>query len=161
MPAIILTRCHNLSVKGQLNLIAMEQELTNAFDKVFITINTDQENRWVHTNWVGYLTEENIRAGAQAYTQAVKEAGFSCVLNDSTQIVGSWNHSLDWVLNEWAPQAAAAGIRHFAIIITPESFADATAKAFYSSIKAFEVRRFADRTEAENWLRQYSLGTQE
>ena len=135
----------------------MKQEIKNAFGKVFITITVDPSNRWIHTNWIGYLTEENVKAGAQAYTQAVKEAGFNCVLNDTSQVVGSWNHSLDWVLNEWAQQAAKAGIRHFAIITTPESFADVSATSFDAKIKEFEVKRFANRTDAENWLRQFSL----
>jgi hypothetical protein len=137
----------------------MRQELKNAFGKVFITIVTDRANRWVHTNWVGYLTEENIKAGALAYTNAVKEAGFCCVLNDTSQVVGSWDHSLDWVVNQWAPQAARAGVRHFAMITNQESFAASTAKHFFTGLKAFEVEIFDNRKQAEEWLQQYSLAT--
>ncbi|MFC5272377.1 hypothetical protein [Adhaeribacter terreus] len=45
----------------------MTQELKNAFGKVFITITVDQKNRWIATNWLGYQTEESIKAGAGAY----------------------------------------------------------------------------------------------
>jgi hypothetical protein len=135
----------------------MRQEIKNAFNKVFISISVDQGNRWVHTNWMGYLTEDNIKAGALAYTEAVAEAGFNCVLNDTSQVVGSWDHSLDWVVNQWAPAAARAGIRYFAIITNPESFAHITATNFYSQLKAFEVRVFDNQAAAEAWLRQYSL----
>jgi hypothetical protein len=138
----------------------MRQDLKNAFDKVFINITIDSRNRWVHTNWIGYLTEENIKAGALAYTKAVQEAGFTCVLNDTSQVVGGWDHSLDWVVNHWAPQAARAGIKHFALITTPESFAGSTASNFYAHLKAFEVKVFDDKAQAQAWLRQYSLGTQ-
>ncbi|MFD2515941.1 STAS/SEC14 domain-containing protein [Pontibacter locisalis] len=136
----------------------MRQQLSNAFGKVFITIEADTENKWVHTNWVGYLTQENIRAGALAYTSMVKEHGFSCVLNDTSEVLGTWDHSLDWVVNEWSSQAATAGIKHFALITTPESFAGATASNFSSTNKAFEVKIFADAPTAEAWLRQHSLG---
>lgn len=135
----------------------MKQEFKNAFGKVFITVAIDQENRWVHTNWIGYLTEENIRVGALAYTEAVKEAGFNCVLNDTRQVIGSWDHSLDWVVNQWGPQAARAGIKHFALITNPASFAETTAAAFYSNLKAFEVKIFDDKSGAEDWLRQFTL----
>lgn len=134
----------------------MRQELKNVFGKVFLTITVNREKRWVHTNWIGYLTEDNVKAGALAYTQAVKEAGFNCVLNDTRQIVGGWDHSLDWVLNEWAPQAARAGIQHFAMIVSRETLAESTASAFYSSLKAFEAKVFDNIADAEDWLRQFT-----
>jgi hypothetical protein len=134
----------------------MKQQLKNAFGKVFITISVDIKNRWIHTNWVGYLTQDNIRAGAMAYTNAVKKHGFNCVLNDTSEVLGSWDHSLDWVLDEWASQAAAAGIKHFALITTPESFAGASASHFSNNNKAFDVRVFDNDTNARSWLRQHS-----
>lgn len=137
----------------------MRQEIKNAFNKVFLTITLDQVNRWVHTNWVGYLTEDNIKAGALAYTKAVADSGFSCVLNDTRQVVGSWNHSLKWVVNDWGPAAARAGIQHFALITTPESFAQTSASDFYAQLKAFQVQVFDNQLAAESWLRQYSLTT--
>jgi hypothetical protein len=135
----------------------MRQELKNVFGKVFLTITADTENRWIHTDWVGYLTQDNIKAGAMAYTNAVKEYGFNCVLNDTSRVVGSWDHSLDWVLNEWAPQAASAGIKYFALIATPESFAASTASSFYSNNRAFEIRLFDNENSAKGWLCHQSL----
>jgi hypothetical protein len=135
----------------------MKQELKNVFGKVFITITADTENRWIHTDWVGYLTQDNIKAGALAYTNAVKEYGFNCVLNDTSRVVGSWDHSLGWVIDDWSVQAAAAGIRHFALITTPESFAESTASSFYSNIRAFEVRVFDNENAARDWLLLHSL----
>lgn len=135
----------------------LRQELKNIFGKVFITITVDTGNRWIHTNWLGYLTQDNIKAGALAYTNAVREAGFGCVLNDTREVLGSWDHSLDWVVGEWASQAAAAGIRHFALIVSPETFAGSTASAFHANNKAFEVMVFDNMIGAKGWLRQHSL----
>lgn len=131
--------------------------MKNAFGKVFITITVDRENRWVHTNWQGYLTSDNIKAGALAYTNTVKKAGYNCVLNDTSKVLGSWNHSLDWVINEWGPQAARAGIKHFALITNPESLAESSASSFYSNLKAFEVKVFDNIIQAEYWLHQHCL----
>lgn len=136
----------------------MRQELKNAFGKVFITITVDYENKWVHTNWQGYLTSDNVKAGALAYTNAVKEAGLNCVLNDTREVLGSWDHSLEWVINEWGPQAARAGVKYLAMITNPESLAESSASSFYSNLKAFEVKVFDNMAHAEIWLRQYSLG---
>ncbi|ALJ01142.1 STAS/SEC14 domain-containing protein [Rufibacter tibetensis] len=135
----------------------MTQEYKNIFGKAFLNVTVDRVNRWVHTDWFGYLTEDNVRTGALAYTEAVRNSGFTCVLNDTSRVVGGWDHSLSWVVNEWSPQAAVAGVEHFALITTPESFAEVTANNFYSSITAFEVQIFDSLGKAQQWLQQYSL----
>lgn len=135
----------------------MTQELKNPFGRVFLTIYVNEKNRWVYVNWMGYLTEENIKTGALAYTQALRESGFNCVLNDTRLIVGGWDHSLDWVLNDWAPRAARAGLKYFAMITTPETFSDSTASTFYSKLKSFQAKVFEDKSKAEPWLRHFSF----
>ncbi|AKQ45809.1 hypothetical protein TH63_09395 [Rufibacter radiotolerans] len=135
----------------------MTQEYRNAFGNVYLTVTVDSENRWVHTDWMGYLTEESVKAGALAYTDALRKADLFCVLNDTTKVIGSWDHSVDWVVNQWAPMAAKAGLRHFAMVTAPQSFAEGSASAFYSSLKDFEARVFDNIQEARQWLRQYSL----
>ncbi|GAB3824583.1 STAS/SEC14 domain-containing protein [Pontibacter rugosus] len=135
----------------------LRQELKNAFGRVFLTIEVDKDNKWVHVDWRGYLTVDNIQTGAKAYTAALEEAGFCCVLNDTRLVLGTWAHSLDWVLNEWAPNAASAGLKHFAMIATPETLAESTATDFYASLTAFEAQVFEDIEDARNWLRQFSL----
>lgn len=79
------------------------------------------------------------------------------MLNDTRLVIGSWNHSLEWVLQEWSPNAAKAGLKHFAMITTPETFADSSAAAFYANLKAFQAGVFDDMDNAKQWLRQYSL----
>ena len=133
------------------------QELKNSFGRVFLTIEKSQRNKWIYVNWMGYLTAENIKAGALAYTEELAKSGFTCVLNDTRLILGSWDHSLDWVVNDWGPRAAHAGLKHFAMIVTPETFAESTASNFYSQLKAFEAKLFDEKSKAEEWLSQYSL----
>ncbi len=134
----------------------MKQELRNAFGRVYLTIENDKRNRWIFVNWMGYLTADNIKTGAAAYIAALAEAGYNCVLNDTRLILGSWDHSLDWVLNDWAPNAARAGLKYFAMITTPETFAESTASNFYDNISTFKVEKFDDMQNAKNWLLQYS-----
>ena len=134
----------------------MTKELKSSLDKIYLTIETDHENRWIFADWQGYLTAENIKIGAKAYTQAVADAGFSCVLNDTRSVRGPWDHSMDWVINEWAPNAAKAGLRHFAMISTPETLADGSAASFYGQLTAFQGNVFDNMAEARAWLRQYS-----
>ncbi|MBW3131221.1 STAS/SEC14 domain-containing protein, partial [Hymenobacter profundi] len=126
----------------------MVKEYKSALGKVYLTIETDTENRWIFTDWQGYLTAENIKVGAKAYVDALAKAGFSCVLNDTRSVRGPWDHSMEWVLNEWAPSAARAGLRYFAMITTPETLADSSNATFYAQLTAFEAQLFDNMADA-------------
>ncbi|GGG51456.1 hypothetical protein GCM10011378_29590 [Hymenobacter glacieicola] len=130
------------------------QELKTPLGRVYLTVETDHDNQWIRVNWQGYLTADSIQEGAKAYTAALAKAGFSCVLNDTRAVRGPWDHSMDWVINEWAPNAAAAGMRYFALISTPETLADGSAANFYAQLKAFHAEVFDNTEEAEQWLRR-------
>jgi hypothetical protein len=136
----------------------MMKELKSPTNRVYLTIDTDHVNRWVAVNWQGYLTKESIQAGASAYTQALAESGYACVLNDTRQVRGPWDHSLDWVINVWAPRAAASGLQYFAMITTPDSFAEESASSFYAQLTAFQAKVFDNLEEAQSWLRQHAQG---
>ncbi|OON67062.1 STAS/SEC14 domain-containing protein [Hymenobacter sp. CRA2] len=131
----------------------MTQELKSSLGRVFLTVTTDTENRWIDVNWQGYLTASNIQEGAHAYTTALAKAGFACVINDTREVRGPWDHSMDWVINEWAPNAAKAGLRYFAMITSPETLAEGSAAAFYDQLTAFKAQVFTSRQAAEAWLR--------
>lgn len=119
-------------------------------------VEPDFQNRWIAVEWKGYLTSDNVKTGAGAYTAALAESGYRCVLNDTRAVLGPWEHSMDWVINTWAPNAAQAGLQYFAMITTPESMADASAATFYQQLRAFKAEVFSDPEAAKNWLRQYS-----
>ena len=134
----------------------MIQELKSPTGRVYLTIDMDTANRWILVDWIGYLTADSIRAGAQAYTDALTKSGFSCVLNDTRSVRGPWDHSMDWVINVWAPNAAAAGLKHFAMVSTPESLADGSAANFYAQLTAFQAEVFDNLSSARAWLSQYT-----
>lgn len=129
------------------------EQLTSSLGQVYLTIDTDTDNKWILVSWQGYLTAANIQAGARAYTAALARSGFSCVLNDTRAVRGPWDHSMDWVINEWAPSAAQAGLRRFAMITRPETLAQGSADTFSALLTAFEARVFDNLEDAQQWLR--------
>ena len=130
----------------------MIEELKSSLGRVFLTITTDEANRWIFVDWQGYLTADNIKTGAKAYTEALAKAGYSCVLNDTRSVRGPWDHSMDWVINDWAPSAAKAGMKHFAMITTPQTLAEGSAANFYAQLTAFEAAVFDNQADARHWL---------
>jgi hypothetical protein len=73
----------------------MRQELKSSLGRTYITVEPDTRNRWIDVNWTGYLTSDNIRTGAAAYTAALAQSGYNAVLNDTRAVLGPWEHSLD------------------------------------------------------------------
>ncbi|GAB2543900.1 hypothetical protein GCM10027189_28570 [Rufibacter soli] len=130
----------------------MKTDLINAFGNVYLTITLDHENRWIFAKWQGYSTEDAIKTGIEAYTEILEKGDFHSILVDTREMIGSWNHSLPWVLNEWAPQAAIAGLQYYAMVVKPETFAEASADAFYEQVRYFKAKVFEDIESAENWL---------
>ena len=129
------------------------EEMKTSLGRIYLTIDTDLENQWIAVDWMGYLTADSIKEGAQAYTAALTKSGFGCVLNDTRSVRGPWDHSMDWVINEWAPNAAAAGLKYFALVSTPETLADGSAANFYAQLTAFNAEVFNNKEEAQQWLR--------
>jgi hypothetical protein len=121
----------------------------------------DDGEGWLYARWMGAQSEDDIRSGGEAMLRAMREVAtrYGCgrVLNDNRDVVGSWSHSLTWAANEWLPQMFAAGLRHFAWVLSPDAFAAMsslrmTATAGNAATQA--ICTFSGFGEAQAWLRR-------
>ncbi|MFD2245034.1 STAS/SEC14 domain-containing protein [Pontibacter ruber] len=132
----------------------MNQKLTNAFGKVYLTIEIDKDNQWVHVIWEGYLTEANVKAGALALTDAVVASGLNCVLNDMQLVFGPIR-STEWAATEWAPVVAKAGLKYMAIVNAPDAIAATDVDNFHNRQTYFDSAVFTHMGEGKKWLKQH------
>ena len=132
----------------------MKKELTNSFDKVFLTIEFDKANNWVYNDWVGVLPTEKVIQGCQATLDFLRENQCPHMLNDNRRVVGSWSSANDWIAKTWLPQALALGLKRFAHIVSPGIFGQASATDLVTRVGSkFEMRLFEDVELAKAWLR--------
>jgi hypothetical protein len=132
----------------------MATELTNGFGKVYLTIAYDAANRWVYNNWVGYQTLAGIMSGADACLHPLREQACAYLLNDNRQVIGPWDHAVEWIVTDWAPRAIAQGLTHFANVVSPESMAALSAESMRLGLEGqLQMRMFGDFDEAQTWLR--------
>ena len=132
----------------------MTTELTNGFGKVYLTIEYDEANGWLYNNWIGYQTYIGIVAGADACLHPLRENRCSYLLNDNRQVVGPWNHAVEWIVSDWAPRAVAQGLTYFANVVSPESMAALSAEAMHLGLGGrLQMRMFGNIDEARAWLR--------
>ncbi|WBA42943.1 STAS/SEC14 domain-containing protein [Hymenobacter canadensis] len=133
----------------------MLTELTNGFGKVYLTINYDAANHWVYNNWIGYQTYTGVIAGADACLFPIQENNCRYLLNDNRQVVGPWDHAVEWIATNWAPRATTVGLTHFAHIVSAESLAASSAQSMFLGIGGrLHMRMFSSMEEAQNWLRE-------
>lgn len=131
----------------------MKKEISNAFGKVFLTIEYMGKANCVHNNWLGYQTLDSIVLGANRCIDEISNSNCAYLLNDNRLVVGPWDHATDWIANDWTPRAMQAGLTHFAHVVSPESFAALSAEMMSTKIgDAFHMRIFGDFEEAKNWL---------
>lgn len=130
-------------------------ERTNGFGKVYITIEYEAANHWVYNNWIGYQTYVGIIAGADACLQPLRDHNCPYLLNDNTQVIGPWDHAVEWIVTNWAPRAIQQGLTHFAHVVSPESLAAISGEAMHIGIGgSLQMRMFGDITEAKTWLHE-------
>ncbi|RSK33055.1 STAS/SEC14 domain-containing protein [Hymenobacter metallilatus] len=132
----------------------MLQELINGFGKVYLTIEYDPANQWVYNNWIGYQTYTGIISGADACLPTLAENACAYLLNDNRQVLGPWDHAVEWIVTNWAPRAINAGLTHFAHIVSPESLAAQSANSMLLGFEGqLQMHMFDNLPEAQRWLR--------
>lgn len=129
----------------------MKRKLTNAFGKVFLTIEINTSLKQVHVTWEGYLSESNIKAGGLAIMDTLKEYGFSCVLNNMLAVLGPIR-ATEWAATEWAPAIAEAGLKYMALVNAPDAIAHADVSYFHQRQAHFKTEVFNDLHTASDWL---------
>ncbi|WP_205501934.1 hypothetical protein [Rufibacter psychrotolerans] len=130
------------------------EELVTPTGKVFLQISLEPHDQWIHANWIGYPTHDNVAKGAITYLDWMKAKGCSAVLNDNRHLVGRWNQSLDWLEQHWVPYAVKAGLRYWAHLDTPGTFSAESADLLRARVRGkFEVQLFEDQAAAETWLK--------
>lgn len=133
----------------------MKKELKNTFDKTYLSIEYDQGHQWYYNRWRGYITAENILEGSTTYLSLLQAAPCPLLLTDNQRVVGSWQESLDWLTDDWAPQAVNCGLRRLAMVVSPGSFAVETSEQLLKRLDGIplEVKVFSDMQKAKEWLK--------
>lgn len=131
----------------------MKRDVKNVFGNVCLTVEYDQQLGLVYNNWLGYQTLDSIMTGANACLDILTQHNCPLLLNDNRFVRGPWDHATDWIANDWTPRAIAAGLTHFAHVVSPESFAAYSAEMMYVKISgSFHMRTFGEIGAANEWL---------
>ena len=120
-----------------------------------ITIVRSKENDWLEVDWTGFQTVEAVKAGGMRMLAMLKASGFQKVMNDNTNVMGTWSEASDWAGQEWFPMMERAGLKYFAWVYSPSAFSRLSAeKAVDVKVGDTVIQFFTDTEAARNWLKQ-------
>lgn len=133
----------------------MRTELINSTGVVYMTTEYDAVHHWVYNNWIGDLTYAGVVAGAEACLELIKKHHCAYLLSDNRQGTGTWDEVLEWVTHNWTPRALAAGLTHFAQVVSVDTLAADTSEVMRANLEdKFQMRTFTLMAEAQAWLLQ-------
>lgn len=117
-------------------------------------IKHDSENKCLEVDWTGFQTIETVKEGGSKMIQMLKASGFKSVMNDNTNVIGSWSEASDWAGQEWFPMMEKAGLKYFAWVYSPSAFSRLSAeKAVDVKVGNAVVHFFTEAETAREWLR--------
>lgn len=138
----------------------MEQlaELKNTRGDVVYTLSYVRERNYLYAEWVGYAVRQNILDGGQsqldwARANAVR-LGTTVVVNDNRRMRGGWEPAVEWARQVWAPAMFDAGIRHNAVILSPDLPTQVSTESMVDDLPrgAVAMQVFPSLQDAERWI---------
>ncbi len=110
------------------------------------------EGHFIESNWIGFISIEELKAAANAALTLFERHRTSCLLNDNSRLEGSWDEANEWIAQDWMPRAIGLGLQRFAHVVSPDIFGAMSAEDLVSRAAGFEMRIFESREAAQTWL---------
>jgi hypothetical protein len=129
------------------------EELWSSTNKLYLTIYHDVQSNYIFNNWTGYVTSDNVKNGAFAVVEALKKFKSSSILNNNRELLGRWDHTVEWIEKEWTPYAIEAGLCNFAHVVDNDTFAAASAADMLKRVNGlYTMMVFNTVEDAKQWL---------
>jgi PAS domain S-box-containing protein len=118
-----------------------------------ITIRYIKEHARLNVDWNGFQNLQSVQNGGMIMLEMLKQNNCRHVLNDNTNVLGSWSEAADWAGSEWFPMMEQAGLTHFAWVYSFSMFSRLAAeKSVNIAVGNVTTQFFTDIHTAEDWL---------
>ncbi len=128
----------------------MAQKLLFADDT--IAISYDYLNQWIYVDWRGEQNHQTVKEGCERMLEYLKSELCHKVLNDNTNVRGSWSDASEWVALDWFPRMANAGLKYFAWVYSPSTFSQLSTNKTLNLNKSVIAVTFQNIDTARKWL---------
>jgi len=120
-----------------------------------IIVRYEKSKELLEVDWRGYQNLESVKNGGMVMLELLQKNDCKKVLNDNTNVLGSWSEAADWAGNEWFPMMEKAGLTHLAWVYSPSMFSRLAAeKSADIAIGVVVTQFFTEVAEAASWLQE-------
>lgn len=139
-----------LSQKSSATLVVKNEEF---YQDASITIAFNEEKNRLDVNWEGFQDLSSVKHGGMMMLEILSNNKAEKLLNDNTNVLGTWSEASDWAGKEWLPMMEKAGLKYFAWIFSPSAFSQLSAKKSVDVMQGNVLTQFfTDIKAAEDWL---------
>jgi PAS domain S-box-containing protein len=118
-----------------------------------ITIRFNKKDRRLDSDWTGFQDLASVKQGCLLLLEYVKKHKTDRIVNDNSNVTGTWSEASDWVGNVWFPLMEKAGLKFFAHILSPNIFAQLSAKKSIDIMAGIiTTQYFTDLVSAREWI---------
>jgi len=136
-------------------ILSAPVELRTSQGDVFIALS--QQHDFLVAKWHGHITSEDIITAASAYLQLIREHPCPKLLNDKSEITGSWDEANDFLEFDWIPAVVDAGLQCIAHVYSRNMLSYwSEYELFLRAAPQLHIAHFTDTALAENWLASLS-----
>lgn len=118
-----------------------------------LTIQYSATTNTLFVDWTGFQNLKTVKRGGMMMVEMLRKFKATKILNNNTNVVGTWSEAADWVGIELFPLMDKAGLRHFAWVYSQSGFSQLSAKKSVDVMLGdVTVQLFTQIGEAEKWL---------
>ncbi len=124
------------------------------FNESFITVEYNEELNTVCPVWKEAPTSEEFRLGMNKVIEAMKEYNTGILKSDTAKIGAMDPEDGTWSATDWLDRAVKVGYRKFAVIISPDIFAQMSVEDTLNQVNGVEIKYFPSDAEATAWIKE-------
>jgi PAS domain S-box-containing protein len=118
-----------------------------------IEISYDNERSFISANWHGFHSLHSIKTGCLNILSTINKHSCNMVLNDNTNVMGTWDDAVEWVAREFFPMLQDTSLTHIAWVYSKSTFSRlSTDLTLETVIGNVTTKTFDDKETAAKWL---------
>jgi two-component system CheB/CheR fusion protein len=118
-----------------------------------VGIRYNKKQNYILADWAGFHSGHSVKTGCFKLLDAVLAHGCPHILNDNTNVIGTWDNAVDWVAQTFFPMLQDAGVTHIAWVYSKSTFSRLSTDLTIESIPGNIITKtFDDAGAAGQWL---------
>ena len=127
------------------------KELRNELGQLYYKCSV--KDKYVYQDWYGdYLSKQDVIDGSTFGLDMCEKYGLTLMVNNNSNLRGSWDHANDWIAEVWLPRALSLKLHKLSHIVSSDIFTTLSFEEMQTNIAGqIDSHYFQTFEEAEKW----------